>query len=58
MLAICYFCGCLFVFICLSLWCWGLDVDLTVSVPSLFIYFAQVDLQIYCNFGELHNVKM
>ena len=26
--------GCLVVFFCLFLWCWGLDVDLTVSVPE------------------------
>ena len=34
LLAICSFCGCLIVFVCLYLWCWGLDVDLTVSVPE------------------------
>ena len=26
--------GCFIVFVCLSLWCWGLDVDLIVSVPE------------------------
>ena len=34
LLAICSFCGCLIVFFCLFLWFWGLDVDLTVSVPE------------------------
>ena len=34
LLAICSFCGCLIVLFCLYLWCWGLDVDLTVSVPE------------------------
>ena len=34
LLAICSFCGCLIVFFCLYLWCWELDMDLTVSVPE------------------------
>ena len=34
LLAVCSFCGCLIVFVCLYLWCWGLDMDLTVSVPE------------------------
>ena len=33
LLASCSFCGCLIVFVCLSLWCWGIEVDLVVSVP-------------------------
>ena len=39
LLAICLFCGCFIVFVCLSLWCWGLNVDLTVSV-SEFSYLG------------------
>ena len=34
LLDICSFCGCLVVFFCLFLWCWRLDVDLTISVPE------------------------
>ena len=41
MLAICSFCSCLIVFICLSLWCWGLDEALIVSVSETLIYFIE-----------------
>ena len=34
LLAVCLFCGWFIVFVCLSLWCWRLDVDLIVSVPE------------------------
>ena len=37
LLAICSFCGCLIVFVCFSLRCWGLDIDLIVSVHK-FIF--------------------
>ena len=36
MLAVCSFCGSFIVFICPSLWCYGLDVDLVVLVSELF----------------------
>ena len=39
LLAVCLFCGCFIVFVCLSLWCWGLDVDLIVSVPDFSYLF-------------------
>ena len=45
LLVICSFCCCFIVFVCLSLWCWGPDVDLIVSVPEflyLFWYTVQV----------------
>ena len=32
---ICLFYGCFVVFVCHSLWCWGLGVDLIVSVSEL-----------------------
>ena len=41
LLASCSFCGCLIVFICLSLCCLGLDVHLTVSVPE-FTYLLYI----------------
>ena len=42
-------CGCLIVFICLSLWCYGLDVYLIVSVPK-FTYLL-------CSYSSIRNVK-
>ena len=30
-----FFCGCLILFACISLWCWELDVELIRSVPEL-----------------------
>ena len=37
MLAISSFCGCLIVFVCLSLWCWGPDKDVIVSNPDFIV---------------------
>ena len=34
LLAICLFCGCFIVIVCLSRWCWGLNMDLIVSVSE------------------------
>ena len=33
-LPLCSLCGGLIVFVCVSLWCWGLEVDLSLSVPE------------------------
>ena len=38
LLAICSFCGCFIVFVCLSFLCVGLDVKLIVPVAELFLY--------------------
>ena len=43
LLAICLFCGYFIVFVCLSLWCWELDVDLILSVPE-FSYLLSIIL--------------
>ena len=48
LLAICSFCGWLIVFDCLYLWCWGLDVDLTVSVPEFTYSFCFKWPEFYC----------
>ena len=50
--AICSFCGCLIVFVCLSLWCWGPDVDLIALVPvfTYLLYEAGV-FGIYLSWG-------
>ena len=34
LLVVCSFCGCFIVFVCFSLWSWGLDVDLILLVPE------------------------
>ena len=44
MLAVCSFYGCFIVFVCLSLWCWGLGVDLIVSVPDFSYLFKTTKL--------------
>ena len=50
LLAICSFCCCFLVFVCLSLWCWGLDLDLIVSVIEfpyvLFVHFKMRNLSL------------
>ena len=50
LLAICSFCGCLIIFVCLSLWCWGLDVDLVVSVPEcIYLLYYICNLELHQN---------
>ena len=44
LLANCWFCGCLIVLVCLSLWCWGLYVDYIVSVPEFIYLFFFIDV--------------
>ena len=49
LLAICSFCGCLIVFVCLYVWCWGVDVDLIVSVPEFtFILLKVTGIPLFC----------
>ena len=48
LLAICSFCGCLIVFVCLYLWWWGLDVYLTVSVPEFTYSLCLKWLEFHC----------
>ena len=50
-------CSCIIVYVWLSLWCWGLDVDLIVSVAkvSYFLCTKQLDITIlHCNSPCLH----
>ena len=39
-----WFCGCLIIFVCLSLWCLGLNGDLIVDVPK-FTYLLWVSIE-------------
>ena len=38
LLAICLFCGCFIVIVCLSLWCWELDVEQILLVPEFSLF--------------------
>ena len=59
-LAICSFCVCLTVFVCLSLWCSELDAELVVSVPAfsyLLSHFTIGKMKIY-SFFENQRKKL
>ena len=67
LLAICSFCGCLIVFVCLYLWCWELDVDLTVPISEFtyslclkwpeFLCFVSAACQILALCSHVQNAK-
>ena len=42
LLAICSFCGCFIVFVCFSFLCWGLDVELIISVSEFSYLFCHL----------------
>ena len=54
--AVCSFCGFFIVFVRLSLWCPGLDVDLIVSVPEFsYLLHEHVEVKNHSTSIWLHN---
>ena len=41
LLAVCSFCDYFIVFLCLSGWCWGLEVNLIVPIPEFSVLFIK-----------------